>query len=78
MLIQILLITPSSWFVMRLLTGFCFAGTYVIVEGWLNERSDNNTRGRILSLYMMVSYAGLAGGQWLLNVADPADFACFY
>ncbi len=77
MLIQILLINPSSWFLMRLLTGFCFAGTYVIVEGWLNERSDNNTRGRILSYYMMVSYGGLAGGQWLLNVADPADFALF-
>ena len=77
MLVQILLINPSAWFLMRLLTGFCFAGTYVIVEGWLNERSSNNTRGRILSLYMMVSYSGLAGGQWLLNVADPADFALF-
>lgn len=76
-LVQVLVITPSSWLLMRLVTGFCFAGTYVIVESWLNERADNNTRGQVLSFYMFVSYAGLAGGQWLFNIADPANFSLF-
>ena len=76
-LVQILLITPSAWLVMRLLIGFCFAGTYVIVEGWLNSGSTNKTRGLILSLYMFVSFGGLAGGQFLLKLADPAEFELF-
>lgn len=76
-LVQIILISPSAWLVMRLVTGFSFAGVYVVVESWLNARSNNQTRGRILSLYMFISYSGLAGGQLLLKVADPADFSLF-
>jgi MFS family permease len=76
-LIQILFISPFIWFGMRLLTGFCFAGTYVIVESWLNARSDNLNRGRVLSIYMVIAYLSLAGGQWLLNAADPAHFSLF-
>ncbi len=76
-LIQILWIDPYAWVFMRLLTGFSFAGIYVVVESWLNARSDNNTRGRILSIYMIVSYAGLAGGQLLFKVSDPTTFSLF-
>lgn len=76
-LIQILLISPATWLLMRLITGFCFAGIYVVVESWLNARSNNQTRGQILSFYMFVSYAGLAGGQLLLKVSDPTTFNLF-
>ena len=76
-LIQILFIEPVVWFSMRLLTGFCFAGAYVIVESWLNASADNNTRGQMLSFYMLVSFGGMAGGQWLLNLAHPSGFSLF-
>lgn len=76
-LVQILLIDPLAWIIMRLVTGFSFAGVYVVVESWLNARSDNQTRGRILSIYMIVSYAGLAGGQLLFKLADPTSVALF-
>ncbi len=76
-LVQILLIDPIAWVFMRLVTGFSFAGVYVVVESWLNARSDNDTRGRILSIYMIVSYSGLAGGQLLFKVADPTTFNLF-
>jgi len=76
-LIQILFINPQTWFAMRLLTGFCFAGTYVIVESWLNAASDNKTRGQMLSIYMLISFGGMAGGQWLLKVAHPSGFSLF-
>ena len=76
-LVQILFIDPASWIVMRLVTGFSFAGVYVVVESWLNARSDNETRGRILSIYMIVNYAGLAGGQLLFKVADPTSVNLF-
>ena len=76
-LVQVLLIDPAAWIVMRLVTGFSFAGVYVVVESWLNARSDNETRGRILSIYMIVTYAGLAGGQLLFKVADPTSVSLF-
>ena len=76
-LIQILFINPQVWFAMRLLTGFCFAGTYVIVESWLNAASTNKTRGQMLSFYMLVSFGGMAGGQWLLKLSHPSGFSLF-
>lgn len=76
-LIQILAITPTVWLIMRLVSGFCFAGIYVVVESWLNARSNNNTRGQVLSFYMFVSFASLAGGQLLFKISDPSSFNLF-
>ena len=76
-LIQILFISPPVWFGMRLLTGTCFAGAFVIVESWLNARSDDNSRGRVLSIYMIVTFIGMACGQFLLDIANPAEFNLF-
>ena len=76
-LVQVVFISPPVWFLMRLITGFCFAGVYVIAEGWLNALSNNETRGQTLSLYMLISFAGLAGGQWLLKLADPTAVSLF-
>ncbi len=76
-LFQVLYIDPINWFAMRLITGFCFAGSYVIAESWLNASSNNETRGQTLSFYMLISYGGLAGGQWLLNLAPPSGFSLF-
>lgn len=76
-LIQLVYINPVNWFAMRLLSGFCFAGTYVIAESWLNASANNESRGQTLSFYMLVSYSGMAGGQWLLSAAHPSGFSLF-
>lgn len=61
-----------AWAALRLLSGICFAGIYIVAESWLNDRASNQTRGRIFAIYMMINFAGLAAGQFLLNLADPA------
>lgn len=76
-LVQIMIISPPVWFTLRLVTGACFAGTYVIVESWLNARSDNKSRGQVLSIYMIITYLSMAGGQWLLHVAAPFGYDLF-
>lgn len=76
-LVYALLVDPVSWTVMRIITGFCYAGLYIVAESWLNERADNTTRGTILSVYMVVVFIGMAGGQYLLNAADPAGAVLF-
>jgi len=76
-LIHAVWIHPAAWTVIRVVTGFCYAGLYVVVESWLNDQATNQTRGQLLSLYMMVMLGAAAGGQWLLNVADPAGVHLF-
>jgi MFS family permease len=72
-----LIVNPVVWGLMRTLTGLCYAGLYVVAESWLNARSDNATRGRLLSLYMVISFIGLGGGHLTLNIANPAEHDLF-
>ena len=76
-LVHVVFIDPIVWWAMRLVTGFSFAGIYIVTESWLNEEAENDTRGQLLSFYMLVSLAGLAGGQLLLNVSSPTGFELF-
>ena len=70
-------VRPEVWFLLRAVTGFCYCGLYVISESWINDRADNETRGRLLSIYVLVQYVGLTGGQAMLNLASPAGFELF-
>ncbi len=76
-LAYLLAVHPVTWTLMRFATGFCMAGLYVVAESWINDMATNATRGRMLAVYMVVSMGGFAGGQQLLNVADPSGFELF-
>lgn len=76
-LVHAAIVDPWTWGAMRLVTGFSYAGLYVVAESWLNDRATNDTRGQVLSIYMVVAYAGMTVGQLLLNVADPGGFVPF-
>lgn len=67
----------SVWICMRFIAGFCFAGLFVTAESWLNVESTNESRGKLLSVYMVVVFLGMAGGQLLLAVADPRSIDLF-
>lgn len=70
-LVHSILVEPWVWMLMRLVTGFAFAGIYIVTESWLNDRVTNEHRGGLLSIYMIISYVGLTGGQLLLNLSEP-------
>ena len=72
-----LFVIPVVWLASRIVTGFCYSGLYVVAESWINDRSTNETRGRLFSIYMLTQYAGLIGGQALLNLYPPAGFELF-
>jgi MFS family permease len=63
-------IGPLSWGLLRFIGGFCVAGVFAAIESWLNERASNETRGRILSLYMVNNYLGIMLGQLMVNLWD--------
>ena len=68
---------PWSWAAMRMLSGFCFAGLYVVAESWLNGRATNDTRGTLLSIYFVIQTGGTAAGQMLLNISSPTGVVLF-
>ncbi|QFT85363.1 putative MFS-type transporter YcaD [Halomonas sp. THAF12] len=76
-LVHVLFIDPWVWAAMRLITGFAYAGLYVVTESWLNGHASNRLRGRLLAFYMVITYLGMGGGQLLLNVADPGGMVLF-
>jgi len=70
-------VDPILWFVVRGLTGFAYAGLYLVVESWLNDASTNNNRGTIMGAYMLVTFLGMSLGQGLLNLYDPGQIQLF-
>ncbi|WP_299193671.1 MFS transporter [uncultured Erythrobacter sp.] len=72
-------IEPSTWLWtgLRVVVGFSFAGLYMIIESWINERSTNANRGQVLSIYRIIDFAAMTVGQYLLLLADPAGFVLF-
>ncbi len=60
----------AAWLTLRAVTGFCTAGTSMIIESWLNERATNESRGAIFSLYIAITLLGVVGGQLMVGVAD--------
>lgn len=56
------------WALLRFAEGVCLAGIYMCIESWLNDQASNETRGGIVSSYMITLYAAMALGQQLLNL----------
>lgn len=65
------------WVLLRVITGFCLAGLYIIIESWLNERTDNANRGLVLSVYIIINFVTVTFGQLLLIVYPLDSFALF-
>lgn len=76
-LMMVLIVHPLSWLLLRVISGFCIAGLFMVVESWLSEKSTNTNRGQVFSIYMIVNLSAVTLGQMLLPVADPAGFTLF-
>jgi len=72
-----MIIEAYTWIILRALAGFCFAGSYMIIESWLNERVSDDSRGAMFSVYMIVSQAAFMCGQYMLVLADPSKETLF-
>ena len=70
-------IDPWIWMAMRIVTGISFAGFYVVTESWLNDRASNETRGKVLSIYMVIVTGSMGAGQFLLNAGQPEAIDLF-
>lgn len=76
-ILHAMVLHPFAWFFFRGLTGLCFAGIFMVIESWLNDKGTNENRGQLLSIYQIVQLSALTGGQLLLNLANPDGFELF-
>lgn len=56
------------WIAFRLINGFCIAGFYLVIESWLNDRATNETRGLVMSSYVMVNFFAFTVGQLMVTL----------
>lgn len=76
-LIEAIWTAPPVWWLIRGLTGVCFAGILMVFESWINGRASNETRGQVLATYTIINFTVIIFGQQLINVGDPASFELF-
>ncbi|MGF1629397.1 MAG: MFS transporter [Kiloniellaceae bacterium] len=76
-LVHALFLNPFLWWGLRAITGFCFAVLYMIIESWLNEKSTNETRGFVFSLYTIINLTVMTIGQLMLGLDRPENFPLF-
>jgi MFS family permease len=72
-----MIIEAYTWILLRALAGFCFSGSYMIIESWLNERVSDENRGAMFSVYMIVSQTAFMSGQYMLVIANPSKETLF-
>jgi len=70
-------VQPQFWALLRLLTGICLAGLYLIIESWINDQATSATRGTMISIYVAINYIATAAGQMLITLHDASSFILF-
>lgn len=72
-----MILSPVVWWMLRAMTGFCFAAIFMVIESWLNERSTNQNRGAVFSIYTVISLTVVTIGQLMIMLYDPDSFSLF-
>jgi MFS family permease len=68
---------PWLWIGLRLANGVVNAMQFVIVESWVLDRTPEPLRGRMMSVYVVCSRAGLVLGQMMPLAFPSAGFELF-
>ncbi len=76
-LLHSIALEPLIWSLFRAITGYCFAVLYIVIESWLNERTTNEHRGAIFSIYTIINLTVITIGQMMISLDDPALFGLF-
>ena len=72
-----LYIDPWLWSALRIVTGTCMVGLYMVIESWLNAMAPNDQRGRYFAVYILITLLALALGQYLILTDDIGGYRLF-
>lgn len=76
-MLQGLYINPWFWVILRFFGGFAMAALFIVTESWFLVKSTHETRGKVLSIYMIIFYGGIALAQLLLDIPNLSSFTPF-
>ncbi|MFN0114101.1 MAG: MFS transporter [Paracoccaceae bacterium] len=71
---HMMIVDPIAWALLRMLSGLCVAGTYTVLEAWLQAKVTNQTRGRAMGVYRFVDVCGNLAAQLVIGVLAPAAY----
>ena len=67
----------AEWLIFRFVIGLCISGVLIIIESWLNDKATSNTRGMVMSAYIIVSYGAITIGQLGVMTQPLSSFGLF-
>src|SRR5690606_2396967 len=62
------------WLTLRFIAGVAMVSLFIAIESWLNEQTENASRGTVFGFYMVASCAGTVLGQLSLGLFHALDF----
>jgi MFS family permease len=65
-----LYLSAFFWEPLRFFNGITNFGLFMVIESWLNECSQRQTRGCVFSVYMTLTYMGIGTGQLFINFGN--------
>ncbi|MDX2147610.1 MAG: MFS transporter [Planctomycetota bacterium] len=69
--------TVEGWIVLRFLMGFGLLFPWLLGETWINSVASEESRGRVLSLYVVALFGGYGVGPIMLGWLPPDGMAQF-
>ena len=72
-----ILIDPSAWAAMRVMTGLCVAGCYTVIEAWMQAKLTNQNRGRAMGVYRVIDIVASSSAQLMISVLEPASYVSY-
>lgn len=72
-------VLPTVWFwtILRVFSGFAVAGSYTVIESWLQSKLNKNNRGTVFSIYRMVDMTGTLLSQLVIAGLSPASYISY-
>lgn len=72
-LAQMLIDSLWFWLLLRVVAGVSLVTQYIVIESWLNEQTESHRRGRVFSVYLVMSGTGTALGQLAISMYPALD-----
>lgn len=73
-LAQVLLDSLWIWLALRFMAGLAMVTQFIVIESWLNEQTENQSRGGVFALYMLISGLGTVLGQLALTLFKDMEY----
>jgi MFS family permease len=65
------------WVLLRIISGFAVAGSYTVIESWLQSKLNKENRGTVFSVYRMVDMSGTLLSQLVIAGLTPAHYVSY-